>query len=193
MKHDDTYAEKISMWLDGELPPGEAGQLQKHLAHCTACQHTYQAMQHVHALFRHASTSLTGPEPGFTGRFETRLARHTATERWRLWAGLSVLLLGTFFFAAAGAVVGGVALVSAGATLFDTTTLYYGLGLLGERVNEVRLVVNLAGLVVKVALLTMRQPVFWGVLAAAAGLAGLWVRLVRSVYRQKTVPVHILI
>jgi predicted anti-sigma-YlaC factor YlaD len=186
MQH-DVFKEKVSLWLDNELNAGEVSELQQHLAQCPACQHAYQTIQQIHHLFRDASTSIATPAPGFTTRFEARLAGYSATKRWHMWAGLVTLLLGAVFLLTIGAAVVGLTLLGTGAAWFSTSSLYYALGLIGELVNQARLLTNLVGLGLKVALLTMNQPLFWVFVLVALGLAGFWVRLLRSVYRRETV------
>ncbi|MEW5957388.1 MAG: zf-HC2 domain-containing protein [Chloroflexota bacterium] len=183
MQH-DTVTEKISLWFDDELNPAEITELQHHLAECPACLHTYQAMQRVHHLFQTASRLLVEPAPGFVARFETRLAYHRPHGRGHMWLGLGVLLLGTLVFFCIGMAMGGAALVGAGSNLLQVSTLFYGLGLVSEVVDQTQLYLNLAGLGLSVALLTMRQPVFWGLVLLAIALAGLWVRLMRQIYRR---------
>jgi predicted anti-sigma-YlaC factor YlaD len=192
MKH-DTFTEKISLWFDDELNPTEITELQHHLAECPACQHTYQAMQRVHHLFQAASTFWIEPSPGFAPRFETRLAHYRPGSRWHMWLGLGVLLLGTLVFFTIGAVVGGTALMGAGSNLLQVSTLFYGLGLVAEAADTARLYLGLADLSLRVALLTMRQPVFWGLVLMAIALGGLWVRLMQQIYRRAPMMIELFI
>lgn len=192
MQH-DTFTEKISLWFDDELSPAEITELQHHLAECPACEHSYRALQRVHNLFHTASRHLVEPDSGFVSRFETRLAHHHLPGRRQMWLGVGVLLLGTLIFFTIGAVIGGAALIGAGSNLLQVTTLFYGLGLLGETIDKAELFLNLAGLGVRVALLTMRQPLFWGVVLVAIALAGLWLRLMRQIYRRAPAMVELFI
>jgi len=192
MQH-DTFTEKISLWFDDELSPAEVTELQHHLAECAACQHSYQALQRVHDLFHAASMQGVEPDPGFVTRVETRLAHHRPASRRQIWLGVGVLLLGTLIFFTIGAVIGGAALVGAGSNLLQVTTLFYGLGLLGETIDKAELFLSLVGLGVRVALLTMRQPLFWGVVLVAIALAGLWVRLMQQIYRRAPAIVELFI
>lgn len=192
MQH-DTFTEKISLWFDEKLEPAEITDLQHHLAECSACQHTYQAMRRVHNLFQTASTSMVEPVPGFVNRFEARLAYHRPRRRWHMWLGLSVLLFGTLIFFTIGAVVGGTALMGAGSNLLHVSTLFYGLALLGETVDQLDFYLNIAGLGLKIALLIMRQPVFWGLVVVAFALGGLWVRLMQQIYRRAPAMIELFI
>ena len=193
MQQQDRFTEKISLWLDDELNPTEIAELEHHLAGCPACQQAHQAMIRVHDLFHNASTYLVEPGPGFSTRFQTHLAHHQPQKSWQLWLGLSGLLLGSLFFFAVGAVLGWIALLNTGGTLLEISTVFYGLGILGETVKETRAVVNLLGMGFKVALLIMSQPVFWVCVLAAIGLTALWVSFMQSLYRRAPVGIQIFI
>jgi hypothetical protein len=104
-----------------------------------------------------------------------------------------VLLLGTLVFFTIGAVVGGTALMGAGSNLLQVSTLFYGLGLVAEAADTARLYLGLADLSLRVALLTMRQPVFWGLVLMAIALGGLWVRLMQQIYRRAPMMIELFI
>jgi anti-sigma factor RsiW len=191
MKH-DIFTEKISLWLDDELTPAEISELQQHLARCPACQHVHQAMAQVHSLLHQASTYVAEPAPGFTSRFDSRLARHPQRS-WQMWLGLSVLLLSTLSFFAVGAILAWLSLVGASSNLIDLSAIYYGLAFLGATVNDIRALANFAGIGLKVALLTMLQPLFWVFVLVAIGLAALWVRLMQGLYRRAQIPVQLFV
>jgi hypothetical protein len=191
MNH-DTFTEKISLWLDDELSPSEAADLQTHLTKCPSCQQVYQAMQHVHHFLDNASRLMAAPSPGFTTRFEARLAQNTA-KRWHAWLGLGVLLISTLLLVTVGAIVGGVTLISISTVLLDTRALYEWLGMLGGIVNQIRAYINLSGLFLKVAFITMSQPLFWLYVAVTLGLTWLWVRVIQMVYRRAPVNVELLV
>lgn len=188
----DTFTEKISLWLDNELSPAEITELQAHLAGCVACQQTYRAMQQVDTLLRRASTMMVSASPGFSHRFETRLLYHQTTNGGHLWLGLAVLLLGTVFLFIIGGIMAS-ALVSTGINLLGVDTLYSGLASFIESANLVRVWLNLIGLVVKACLLTMSQPLFWGYALLAAAMTWLWLRVLKSVYRPASVNLELLI
>ena len=190
MQH-DTFTEKISLWLDDELSPAEITELQNHLTQCTACQQVHQTMVRVHHLFQTASAIMLEPAPGFSGRVEYRLAHHRPQKSWHLWLGLSVLLLGSLFFFAAGAMVGWLTLINSGGLLIDPGTVYYSLGILGGLVNDIRAAVNLGGMGLKVAWLIMGQPLFWIYVLVAIGLTGLWAGLMQSLYRRASITTQL--
>jgi hypothetical protein len=188
----DTFTEQISLWLDNELNQAEVAELQTHLAGCLTCQQAYQSMQRVDTLLRGASTVVVSPRPGFSQRFETRLAYHQAANGGRLWLGLGALLLGTLFlFVVVGIVVSPV--VSMGINLFGVETLYRGLAEFIESANTLGVWLNLIGLFVKACLITMAQPLFWGYVLLAAAMGWLWVRVIKSVYRPAPLNIELLI
>jgi predicted anti-sigma-YlaC factor YlaD len=186
----NTFAEKISAWLDNELNPTEISELQTHLAGCPACRHTYQAMQQVDHLLRSAA-EMAGPLPGFSQRFEARLAHHQQA-RWRLWLGLGALLVGTLFVVGFGAVVMAVTMLDV-SSIVNADLLYRGLAQFIELVEEASLLFDLVSLLVKACLITMSEPLFWVCALAAAALAGLWIRGLRSFFRQPPAAVELLI
>ena len=63
---------RMSLALDGMLPAEEEEVLQAHLAHCPACQVTWEAMQAVSHLLAH--TSLASPEVDLASRVQEKLS-----------------------------------------------------------------------------------------------------------------------
>ena len=45
MKKCSEYAEQISMYIDGMLPPEEADELMEHLERCENCQKRYESLR----------------------------------------------------------------------------------------------------------------------------------------------------
>jgi hypothetical protein len=191
MNH-DTFTEKMLLWLDHELSAPEIDELQAHLANCLTCRQTYQALQHVETLLHSGCKMMMAPAPGFTTRFEARLAQHQVRNGGHLWLGFGVLLLGTLFLFIIGGIVVS-ALVSTGANLMDVAILYRGLAGLIESANMLGVWLNLAGLFVKASLITMSQPLFWGCAVVALGMVWLWLRLLNVVNRQVPATVELLI
>jgi hypothetical protein len=191
MNH-NSFIEKISLWLDDELNPAEVSELQSHLTTCSACHQTYQAMQQVHQFLHQASTVMAEPNPGFSTRFEARLAQPPA-KRWRTWLGLVVLLISTLLLTTAGVAVVGLTLIGTGTALLNVQTFYEWLGTLGEIVNQLRAFVNLGGLLFKVAFIVISQPLFWVYVAVTIGLIWLWVRVIQMAYRRTSITVGLLV
>jgi len=191
MNH-ETFTEKMVLWLDNGLNAPEITELQAHLAGCPTCQQTYQTLQRVETLLRGGSKIMVGPPPGFTARFEMRLAYHQVRNGGHLWWGFGVLLLGALFLF----IIGGLAvsaLVSSGAGWLDGAIFYSGLVGLIQLANTLGVWLNLVGLFVKASLLTMSYPTFWGCALAALALAWLWLRVLKYVNRPVATSVELLI
>lgn len=188
----DTFTEMIFLWLENELSDPEITKLQTHLSACPTCQHTYQTMQHVETLLHGGSKVLAAPVPGFTARFETRLAQHQARQGGHVWLGFGVLLLGTLFLFVVGGIVVS-AFISSGVTLVGVGLLYNGLVDFIESTNTLGVWFNLAGLFIKASFITMSQPLFWGYALVAITMVWLWLRLLKLVNRQITTGVELLV
>jgi len=191
MTHDN-FTEKISLWLDNELSPTEVTQLQAHITECPACDRVYRAMQQVDRLLGCAATVMVEPQPGFSARFETRLAQQQQVKRWRLWAGVGALFMGVLMVTALVVVLAGAAWVGTTPTWFYVKTLEW-LGALGQLVNQARTCINLGRVFFEVVILTVQQPLFWGYVLAAIILTGLWAQVMRLVYRRSPVTLGLLI
>jgi predicted anti-sigma-YlaC factor YlaD len=174
------YTEQISMWLDNELDPAKVEELQAHLTECSACSQFYQAMQQVNRVLQKAV--MVEPSPGFTQRFETRLAQHQL-KQGRMWLGMTILGITTVVLFVAAGIMGWMAF-AAWNTSWILPTLYYYLGQLGEMVNETRAMVNLGALLLKATLMTMQEPMFWGFAAVALATIATWVRVMQVIYRR---------
>src|SRR5690606_26454802 len=125
------------------------------------------------SLLRQAATVLAEPAPGFTARFESRLATYQPRRRWQVWLALGALLLGSFSLLALGAVLGGVTALNLWAyllTAFDMQFSYYLLGQLGELVYEARYLINLISALASLVTIIVTHPVFWISLPIAAAL-----------------------
>lgn len=77
------HAEQMTAWmslaLDDLLEVNDAKKLQDHLAVCSVCRSTWQAMQQVSALFETAP--LVHPPVGFASRVERRLALRAGAKK----------------------------------------------------------------------------------------------------------------
>lgn len=185
--------ERITQLLDGELNPAEAAELQRYLAQHPEHNETYRAVRRADHLLRTASAVMVGPEVGFTSRFEARLAHYKPQKAWHIWAGLSVLLVGTLIFLAIGIFVGGLTILNTWSTLIDMRLLYYWLGTLGETINQARALLEAIGLFLRVVLIAASQPVFWISLPIAGALAWLWVRLLKTPPERLSTSVDMLV
>lgn len=78
-------------WLLSEepLPPEQAEALRAHLQNCQACRQLETAWDHVNILFE--GLPLAEPRPGFTARWEARLAAHRLQQQSRqVWVAVAV-------------------------------------------------------------------------------------------------------
>ena len=188
----DNFTEKISLWLDDELNLTEVAELQDHLSACPACCQSYEAMKHIDQLFRMAAMQMAAPMPGFSQRFEARLAQHSPAKPWQIWLALGALLGGTIFFFGAWVVVGGIALLSVSASVLDAGLYYQGLAAFIETVDNLRVFLNLGALFLKTSFITMGQPVFWGCILIALGMTWLWVRALQNLSRRTITNIQLI-
>ena len=192
MRH-DSYTEQISLWLDNELSPAEASQLQAHLAQCPVCRQTQQAMVHIDEMFHQAASLMAAPLPGFGQRLEVRLAHYHPASRRRLLFGMSVLLLGTLALALLAGLLVGLVLYTTGSSLFDVALIVNGLENLFEFINAATAWFNFGSLFLKASLLTMSQPMFWVCALAVIAAGWLWLRVLNSLNRRPAATVKLLI
>jgi hypothetical protein len=77
-------------WLldDQALSPEQNRELQSHLRNCSSCTAIVESNLALH------TTHIVSAEPGFTDRFQARLARRRSEQRWRQIVGTLVLVLG---------------------------------------------------------------------------------------------------
>lgn len=180
----DAFTEKISLWLDDELNPNEVAELETHLASCMSCSQLYQAMQRVDALLHAAAMTMVAPGPGFSHRFETRLAQYRPSQPWQMWLAVSGLLIGAFLIFGAWAIIGGMTLATTTTALFDVGLLLQQLENFIDSATSARAFFNLGGLFLKANVIVMRQPLFWVSILVAIAMSGLWVRILRSLSRR---------
>lgn len=174
----DAFSEKISLWVDNELNPAEIADVEAHLATCRNCQQLYGQIRQMDQLFQMAAMEMVAPAAGFTQRFEAQLAYHHPVKRWQLLLALGSLAMGVLLF-------WGVVAVS-GLTLLDSTfavnagILYEGVISLIDSADNLRVLLNLITLFLKACLITMQQPIFWGLALLTIGLSWLWLRVMKT-------------
>jgi hypothetical protein len=110
-----------------------------------------------------------------------------------MWLGLVVLLISTLLLTTVGATVVGVTFIGTGTALLDMQTFYEWLGTLGEIVNQIRVYINLGGLLFKVAFIIISQPLFWVYVVVTIGLSWLWVRVIQLAYRRTPLTIEIFV
>ena len=189
----DTFTEKISLWLDNELNPNEVAELEAHLVDCPACRQTYKAMQHVHQVLHSAARRMAAPNPGFTQRFEAQLAHHRPARLWQVWLTIGMLFLGALFISGLWVISEGITLVGLSSYVFDAGLLNQWLAALIESAADLRLALNLGALLLRVSYLMMSQPVFWGGVISAVSLIGFWVWVMWALSRRSLSSIQMLI
>ena len=193
MTNQDMYTEKISLLLDDELNTAEIAELHTHMAQCLHCQNAYQGMRHVDQLLVNAAKIMVAPLPGFAHRVEIRLAHHHPKKAWQIWLALAALVAGALIFLVFWAITGGITLYSLGQSMLDTGLVVQGMVVVIDTADNFRFLFNLGGLALKASILTMKQPLFWGCVITAALLAGLWVRIVQSLFKRGATIVEMML
>ncbi len=193
MSTNDTYTEKISLWLDNELSPTEVTELQAHLPTCATCRQTYNAMRRVDHLFRDAARVMVSPTAEFTQRFETRLANYQPNKPWQIWVAVVALLLGSLFFFGAWVVASGLTLVTVSASVLDVGILYQLVVRVIDSLSGLYVLFNLGTLFLKAGFLTVGQPLFWGMVVVAMTMVGLWMRVLQVLARRTGMTLGLMI
>ncbi len=171
----ETCREWISLWLDGRLVQAEIDQVEGHVATCPGCRTALDALRHVDRLL--SATPAVLPAPGFTLRFQARLAaRH---RRRRTWAGILVLGMATLGIL----LVTGVLLALYGLEWWKFLTasgwLGQGIGLLLSLGKAGLALLNLARLVISGLVRCLEQPAVIAYALVTATLTLAWTRIVR--------------
>ncbi len=145
-----------------------------HLRQCTSCREQWEALRRVEDLFRTAP--LCSPQPGFTVRFQQRLARQRST-RWNplsvLFLALSALLVSGLVFLPVGGTVGWLWQV-----IRDPRSLDWLSRAVLESIVAGRVAVHLIGTVI----LLLFHHDWWIMTAGYALLAGLVVAMWLGAY-----------
>jgi anti-sigma factor RsiW len=187
------FIEQISLWLDDELDPEAVATLQAHLAGCSACQESYQALRRADQLLRYAARLMVEPAPGFAGRLQSRLVRPKPRRAWQLWLGLSFLCLASLTLLSFAVVAGGLTLLSTWAAVLNPDLLYIGLGELGQGLHQLRNALELGSLLFRVIFRVMSHPFFWLSLPLSVVLAWLWYRLMKTPYSTRPALAELMI
>jgi anti-sigma factor RsiW len=171
----DTCREWMSLWLDGRLVQAEIEQVEGHIATCPDCRTALDALRHVDRLL--SAAPLVLPTPGFTLRFQARLAaRH---RRRRTWAGILTLGLATLGIL----LVTGVLLALYGLEWWEFLTasgwLGQGVGLLLSLGKAWMALLNLARLVAGGLARCLEHPVVVAYAIVTAALTLAWTQIVR--------------
>jgi anti-sigma factor RsiW len=179
----NTCREWMSLWLDGRLVQAEIEQVEEHVAACTDCCTALDALRHVDRLL--SAAPLVLPAPGFTLRFQARLAARR--RRRRTWAGVLTLGLATLGIL----LVTGVLLVLYGLEWWQFLTasgwLGQGVGLLLSLGKAWMALLNLARLVAGGLARCLEHPAVAAYAIVTATLTLVWTHIVRR--RLLTYPI----
>ena len=189
----DTFTEKISHWLDNELSDTEVTELQTHLQQCRTCRQTYAELSEIDHWLRSAATVMALPSTGFARQVEIRLAQVQPRKLWQIWLAVMGLVFGALFFVGAWATFGGLAVYSAGSTILNPQMVHQGLVMVIDSAESMSFYLELGGLFLRTSVITMQQPVFWGLVLVAAALAVLWVQIMRTLLQRGVITAKLLV
>lgn len=190
---EDKFTEKLSLWLDNELEEAEVAQLQAHLQECATCQKTYGEMQRLDRWLRDVATIMISPSAGFKQRVEAGLVQVQPQKVWQLWLAVLALAVGAVLIFGMWGLTSGVTLYSIGLTLLDVRLVHEGVQTFITTADSFRLYLVISGLFLKTGLITMQQPLFWGLVAVALAAAFFWIRLLRRLVEHGTNTAGLLI
>ncbi len=162
--------------LDGELAAPARRQLEEHLATCAECQSGWEALSAVERLL--ADAPMAAPRPGFTGRFNVRLARQRSRPRL-LW-GAAALGLGVVAAAAVVLPLGFGLLFSAARIAEQPATLLALGNSLSATSALVRAVADALAIAARAVVEGMvAQPLVWVGAVIALALTAAWLYVMR--------------
>lgn len=170
----NNYQEQMSLWIDNQLTPNEIREIEAHTATCLTCRTSLEALKRLDRLLNAAP--MVSPTPGFSSRFQARLA--TRHRRRRTWAGLLTLTLATLVLvlgAVAVLTISGLALwgnLPISLILPQATSLLLDLG------KAVVASMNLAWLIVSALARGLQHPAVIAYVAATAILITAWTQIV---------------
>jgi predicted anti-sigma-YlaC factor YlaD len=170
----DTYREQMSLWLDDQLTQEEMQLVEVHTATCPSCRAALEALRRVDRLL--TSTPMASPAPGFTTRFQARLA--TRRRRHRTWVGLIILALATLTLT-----LGGIALLALpGLALWESFSasgvLTQSIGLLLDMGEAMISLLQVTWLILSALARGLRHPIFVAYAVTTAILAVVWTEIV---------------
>lgn len=191
----DQFTEKLSLWLDDELSHAEITELQHHMQQCATCRQTYAELNQVDSWLRDAARWMVVPEAGFAQRVETRLAQVRPQQMWQVWLAVLGLVFGALFFVAAGALFGGLAVYSTSSTvlMLNIQMLKQGLVTVINTADNVQFYLELGALFLRSSLITMQQPLFWGLLLFAVALGVLWAQMLRKLLQRGAITADFMV
>ena len=171
------YLEWMNAVLDGSIAPADRRALEAHLVSCANCQASWVSLSNVHRLFK--AEPMAAPRPGFSGRFQARLAQRRSRPH-AIWGALA---LGLGAVAASALVVPlglGVIFTAVGAAEQPDTTV----ALLMSASAAAGFLSTLADALVLIARAVaeaiLPNPLTWALAVLALGLTGVWFYMLRK-------------
>lgn len=170
----DTYREQMSLWLDDQLAQEEIRHLESHTATCPSCRAALHTLRRVDRLM--AAAPMMSPAPGFSARFQTRLAARR--RRNRTWAGIITLALAALALALGAMVLLAIPSLALWESLSASGLLTEGIGLLLDLGEAGAALLRLTWLIASALARGLRHPVFLAYAGATAILAAVWTQIV---------------
>jgi len=170
----DNYQKQMSLWIDDQLTQSEIREIEVHTATCATCRASVEALRRLDRLL-HASPMLS-PTPGFSSRFQTRLA--TRRRRRRTWAGLVTLSLATLVLLVGAAAVLAVSGLTLWGNLSISILLPQAASLLLDIGKATVTFIGLAWLIMGALARGMQHPAFIAFIAATAIMIAAWTQVV---------------
>jgi anti-sigma factor RsiW len=170
------YHEWMQAVLDGALAPADRRALEAHLADCASCQAAWTSLSAVHRLFK--AEPLAAPRPGFSGRFQARLAQRRSRPHV-MWGALG-LGLGAVAASALVVPLGVGAVLAAVRTAAQPATslaLMVSAGAVVGFLSALADALLIAARAVAEALLP--NPLTWAAAVLALALTGVWLYVMR--------------
>jgi predicted anti-sigma-YlaC factor YlaD len=189
----DNFTEQLSLWLDNELNDTEVAELQTHLQQCPNCRKAYTELQHIDRWLLSAARVMAAPSPDFSQRLAVRLPQMQARYAWQLWLAVLALVSGGLLVLGFVGFFGGLTIYTYSATLLDAQLLYLAVAGVITTLDNTRLLLSFGGLLLRTGLITMQQPVFWGLVVTGSVTALLWVQWLRRLARRGVTTASLMI
>jgi hypothetical protein len=136
---------------------------------------------------------MVSPGAGFRQRVEAGLVQVQPQKVWQLWFAVVALAIGAVLIFGVWGLASGVTLYGIGLTLLDTRLVHEGLLTLITTADSFRLYIVISGLFIKTGLITMQQPLFWGLVVVAGAAIFFWITLLRRLVERGTTTVGLMI
>jgi hypothetical protein len=112
---------------------------------------------------------------------------------WQLWLAILALAVGAILIFGVWGLASGVTLYGIGLTLLDVRLVHEGLLTFIATADSFRLYLVISSLFLKTGLITMQQPLFWGLVGVAVVATLIWITLLRRLVERGTTTVGLMI